>query len=637
MMGKIIEQIEKYSLVAVITLYTVFVVTSSSSPLSFSKLILLTIFATISVLSWALKGYFKNTLSFAKGKFDLAVLLLLVAYIGSTIMRSPNKMEAFLIPGVTTFVILSALFYFLINQSGRVGKTLASYAIVFSGLLLSLSLIFTQLGIFAKIPQLSALFKDTNFNPLGGSVPSIMYLVVVLIIGASLVLKEKEMIKKVFMSVTLGVVVMGLVIVVVNSLPGRPQSPKFPSIQNSWSITVDTLKVSPIWGAGAGNYLTAFNLYRPVSYNSTDLWQVRFTTASNFFFTLVTEVGFAGLVALIALLFALYKNLVESKFSSLEEISLAVFIVLLAFLPAAPVLMFPLFVLLAINSKSENRKFEIEIPTKVPSAIVGTFFVVLMAVFDFYAYKYIVAEATFKNALDSLSKNDASLTYQTMQKAISQNPYVDRYHASLAQVDMAIASSLASKKDITDSDRQTITQLVQGAIAEGKNTVTLNTQRSGNWEVLAQIYRSIMPFAQGADQFAVQTFTQAVSLDPTNPNLRISLGGVYYSLKKYDEAIDSFKLAVLAKPDLANAHYNLAIAYREKKDYDNAINEINSVLSLVSKDSQDYTLAQNTLDELKKNKPAGNSENLTAPTTLEKTNVKPPIELPSDSTPPAGQ
>jgi tetratricopeptide (TPR) repeat protein len=395
--------------------------------------------------------------------------------------------------------------------------------------------------------------------------------------------------------------------------------------------------VSPLWGVGSGNYITAFNLYRPVSYNSTDLWQVRFTTASNFLFTMVTEVGFAGLIALVALIFALYKNLTEVRFGNLEEISVVAFVAMLAFLPASPVLIFPLFTLLAINSKSENRKFEIEIPTRVPSAIVGAFLIILIAVFDVYAYKYATAEATFKVALDSLAKNDASLTYQTMQKAINQNPYVDRYHASLAQVDMAIASSLASKKDITDTDRQTITQLVQGAIAEGKNTVTLNAQRSGNWEVLAQIYRSIMPFAQGADQFAVQTFTQAVSLDPTNPNLRISLGGVYFSLKKYDEAIDSFKLAILAKPDLANAHYNLAITYREKKDYDNAISEMNSVLSLVAKDSQDYALAQSTLDELKKNKPAGNSENLTAPQTLEKTNVKPPIELPQDSTPPSGQ
>ena len=633
-MAKIIEQIEKYSLVTVLSLYTVFVVVTSSSPVSFSKLILLTIFATISIIAWALKGYLKNTLSFATGKYDLGVLFLVVAFVGSTIFKTQNKMEAFLIPGVTSFVILSALFYFLINQIGKSGKMMANYAIIVAGILLSLSLIFTQLGIFGKIPQLSAIFRDANFNPLGGSIPSIIYLIVAFIISLSILVKEKEIIKKVFWGMSMGFLLMGLSIVVTNSLPGHSQSPKFPTLKNSWEITVDTLKNSPVWGAGPANYLTAFNLYRTVSYNSTELWQVRFTTASNYYLTLITETGFVGLFAISLILLVLSKSLRDFKFENLEDLALPVFLVLIALVPASSVLYLMFMTLLALNSKSENKKFEIVIPTKVPSAIVGAFVVVLILVFDFYAIKYSRAEYTFKNALESLSKNDASLTYQTMQKAIQQNPLVDRYHASLAQVNMAIASNLASKKDISDTEKQTITQLVQASIAEGKNTVTLNPQRSGNWEVLAQIYRSIMPFAQGADQFAIQTYTQAVALDPTNPNLRIALGGVYYALGKYDQAIDSYKLAVLAKSDLANAHYNLAIAYRDKKDYDNAINEMNAVLGLVSKDSQDYTLAQTTLDDLKKNKPAGDSANLNAPDKLEKSNVKPPIELPADSTPP---
>ena len=222
----------------------------------------------------------------------------------------------------------------------------------------------------------------------------------------------------------------------------------------------------------------------------------------------------------------------------------------------------------------------------------------------------------------------------------AQNPYVDRYHASLAQVEMAIATSIANNKELTDTDRTNITQLISQAINEGKATVTLNQGRSGNWEILAQIYGNIMPFAQGADQFAIQTYTQAVALDPINPNLRIALGGIYYSLGRYDEAIDSFKLAIMTKPDYANSHYNLAIAYREKKDYDNAIAQMNTVLTLVTKDSPDYTLAQTTLADLEKSKPAAakstGTENLTPPQKQE-TIIKPPIELPKEATPPATQ
>ena len=192
-----------------------------------------------------------------------------------------------------------------------------------------------------------------------------------------------------------------------------------------------------------------------------------------------------------------------------------------------------------------------------------------------------------------------------MTSAIAQNPKVDRYHASLAH-GYGFASSLANNlsaqtgKDTIEADKSTITQLIQ-AIGEGKAVAT-NPQRSGNWEILAQIYKNIMSFATGADQFTIQTYTQAIAFDPINPNLRIALGGVYYALGRYDDAIDAFKLAVIAKPDLANAHYNLAIAYREKKNFDNAIAEMNAVLSLVEKDSPDYALAKTELDNLERNK-----------------------------------
>ena len=64
---------------------------------------------------------------------------------------------------------------------------------------------------------------------------------------------------------------------------------------------------------------------------------------------------------------------------------------------------------------------------------------------------------------------------------------------------------------------------------------------------------------------------------------------------------------------------------------------MSTVLSLVKKDSSDYTLAKNTLDELNKNKPAKTTEgtdNLQAPKPIGTSNVKPPIELPKEATPP---
>jgi tetratricopeptide (TPR) repeat protein len=101
-----------------------------------------------------------------------------------------------------------------------------------------------------------------------------------------------------------------------------------------------------------------------------------------------------------------------------------------------------------------------------------------------------------------------------------------------------------------------------------------------------------MAFSQGADQFAIQALSQATALDPMNPALRLSLGGVYFAIGDYENAIDVFKLAVIAKPDWANSRYNLAVAYREKGETDKAIAEFNNTLSLLEKDSNDWQIVK---------------------------------------------
>jgi tetratricopeptide (TPR) repeat protein len=635
-MEKLLAQSEKYLVTACALLFVIFILPGFPSPYFVPKEILLAGVVSLALIASSVNSILKGETKFAIGKFDIGVVLIAAAYLVTSILKTPNKMEAFFYPGITTFVILSALFYLIVNQFTKKGKNMILMALFASGILLSISILFTQLGLFAKIPQLPAFMKDAAFNPLGANLQSVVYLLVLLPIGIAQVVKEKDTIKKTFFAVSSGVLIFGVVLAGINMLPGKSQTPVLPSWQTSWEVAFETLKQSPLLGAGPANYLSAFNLYRPLSYNQTVLWQVRFSSANNYYFTMITELGFLGLAAFVVLFISIYKKLsADYKERRWEEISLVVLAAAFAIFPSASALIFLFMALLAVFSGSEEKSVIIA-HEKVPSAIVAAPIFIGIIALAIFGTKAVRAEAYYKKSLDALIANNAKDTYDYMVKAATLNPYVDRYHASIAQVDMALANSLATKKDLTDTDRNTITQLVQQAIAEGKSTVVLNPGRSGNWEILAQIYRSIMSFAQGADQFATQTYTQAVALDPINPDMRISLGGVYYALGDYESAINAFQLAVTAKSDFANAHYNLSAAYAAQKEYDKAITEMNTVLSLVPKDSQDYQTAQTALDALKKEKPAtSTSENLTPPSTPAPSNVEPPINLPSEATPPA--
>jgi tetratricopeptide (TPR) repeat protein len=657
-MSKYSETVERWILYLTVFMIPVVVLPVFSNPFDSAKLSILMIGVTLAILAHAGKTFIKGALEFSTSNFDFPVLLLAVAYLVSAILRTPNKMEAFFFPGTATFVLGGALLFFFLNSLSKSQKSVLAKVVFFSGVVVAIISLLAGAGFLAKMSGLPLYVRSISFNTLGGPLPLVVFLGVLLPIAISILTNAEDIIKKSFFGVCSIIIVFALLVNLLNILPGKPDSPKLPTFNTSWIVAIDSLKDNPLWGVGPANYLTAFNLSKPLSYNSTDLWAIRFTNAQSYFLTLLTEVGLVGFAAFAILTWSLLRSLNKDLFSEVSEgnigndkfylLSLGILFVLLYVLPASLPILILFFILLSLNAVTKpirlnfiNQNIDPSSSTsKLPVLVVILPIIAGIIYLWFYSSKVLFAEMKFNKALAYLSKNDGKATYETLGQAISENPYVDNYHASYAQVNLALAQVIAQNKNLTDNDRQTITQLVDQAIREGKAAVTLNPQRSGNWEILARIYQSIIPFAQGADQYAIQTYSQAIALDPTNPVLRISLGGIYYSLNNFEDASRVFELATYAKPDYANAHYNLAAAYREKGDINKAITEMNTVLSLVQKDSSDYNLAKAELDNLEKKKPAATkqtqgTENLTPPKTAEKPVIKPPLELPKEATPPA--
>ena len=633
---KILENIEKYLLYLVVFILPLAVLPVFPNYFETIKLAVLAGTVVLILVLKSIRSISTGSLSYATGNFDLPVVGLASAVLLSAILKTPNKMEAFFLPGNATIIIASVLLYFLINHLPEHNKKNLLLVLITSAAATALVSLFSFFGVFSKIPQLPEIFKQKLFNTLGSPLYVAIFLGATVPSAIYFLIKEKAVALKMYLAGCLTLILVGLGILIYNLVPPAGQMPIFADLSSSWAVAIDTLKESPLLGVGPSNYLTAFNRFRPLSLNASPNWNLRFTTGSNFYFTILTEVGLLGFAFLIVIVFWLVKNRREFM-ENLAFPSLVTLLIALAVFPPGSFLIVLMFALLALNSKARRETlgfFSNKLPLFLATmpTIAGSIFLI------YYSYILLSAEATFNKSLNALNKNDGKATYDLMVKAISQNPSVDRYHASFAQVNMALARAAAQKKDLTDADRNTISQLIQQAINQGKAAAALNPQRSQNWEILAGIYREIMAFAKGADAFTVQTYSQAISLDPTNPNLRIALGGVYYALGNYDDAIDAFKLATFAKPDLANAHYNLAIAYREKKDIERAIAEMKVVLTLVQKDSADYKLAQTTLEELEKNKPAPKvSEgqgSLTPPQATEPA-VEPPLTLPQEATPPS--
>jgi len=632
-MSDFLEKAENTIVLTTLFLSLVLILPFFNDVAGLPKIIVLAVGVTLVLLVKALKAFNLKKIDFAKGEFDLPLFVITLAYTLSAIVITPNKMEAFLFPGTATLIIGCFLLYHLI---GRSQKHIVRICLFVSGIFISLVSVLSFAKAFDVIPQLRPLLVDSKLSLLGGDLPTFIFLAAVLPLGIGLGLKIQDFAKKTFFFVAAGIVLLGIAVSLFGMFPAKGQAISLPSLGVSWNIAFDTLKQSPLLGAGPGNYLSAFNILRPVSYNTTTLWPLRFTVARDFYLTLITETGLLGLAGLILLGIKLSKRR-TIKDESL--ISLFILLILLAVFPAAIPHIVLLFVLLSLVGSSKEETISLSQSSKVPGALIAVPTVALIFAFYFFAGKALSAEANFKKSTEALNRNDAKATYELMRSAISKNTYVDRYHSAFAQVNIALAQNLAQKKDLSEDDKKSISQLIQEAIRQGKASVFLNPQRSGNWELLARIYQAIIPFAQGSDQFALDSYIQAVALDPTSPTLRIALGGVYYALERYDEAIDAFKLAVAAKSDLANAHYNLSAAYRENGEIDKAISEMNIVLTLVQKGSADETIAKTELEDLNKKKPvkanAQEGQSLTPPVKAPEPVITPPLELPQEATPPA--
>jgi len=651
-MSKTLENIESSILYIVVLLFPIVVIPISPNVFVVPKLAFLVFGVMLLFLFKAIRIIYDGKLDLRVGKYDLPVAVIVVSYLVSAFLRTPNKMDAFLLPGTATIVAVSGLLYFLVNQA-RNKRTVLLFLFLSGVLYSAISLLaFSQAT--SAIPQLPAIYQSKFFTPEGGYLPSALFYITLLPIGVSLLLEEKDMVRRVLFGVSTIIVVAGLLIAAYHLLPGRQFQLRFPSLANDWSIAVDALKASPFYGVGPGNYLTAFNRFRPLSYNTTELWAVKFTTSRSLYLTLLTETGLLGVAGVVFLGLSLYRNLkgeikekrlVNWKFSVKPNmVSLCLLIALLAFFPATLLTFAVFFIILAsatttrhtsLNLKTQSTGPESVAASRFPALILGLPIIVAVVLVGYNASKVLAAEYTFKRAVDALAQNKAQETYDLMVDAINSNPRVDRYHSTFAQVNLALANSIALKEEITDADRNSIAQLVQATIRESKSSVALNPYRAGNWGLLARTYQAIAPLAQGADVFAIRTYTQAIALDPINPNLRIGLGGIYYGQGDFDNAIRTFELAIAAKPDHANAHYNLAFALRESGDFDSAIQQMTVVLSLLDNTSNDYEVAKQALEDLQEKRDEARTGNeLNPPQEAPAPVLQPPLELPEESEPP---
>lgn len=454
------------------------------------------------------------------------------------------------------------------------------------------------------------------------------------------------------------------------SFPREIQLP----FSTSWKVSVSAFRDSPLLGSGPSTYLFDFSSYKPIEHLATRFWNVRFDSAFNELLQVLATLGILGLLAFIFLCAVIINfswkaaqvnnqdwDEVDTSLKKSLGVSGLVIVILFALhstsLVSLTISLFILSMLMATNKSVRGKVQELTIGIKASSLSGESTLVtgdalptiilipaVILIIYAFWNMAFLVqADYYHRLALNSASSQGIQ-TYNYLVAAEKLNPRIDLYRSDLAQTNFALANAIATSKgptqsspsgSLTDQDKRTIQQLLTQAINEARAAVTLSPRNRQNWEILASIYRQISGVAQNAFQFSLNAYGRAIQLDPLDPQLRLSVGGLYYSVKNYDLAIRFFSDAVNLKPDFANGFYNLSIALRDRGDLQQAQAAAEKVVSLIDPKNPDYKIASNYLADLKSRIATGsaNQSQITPPaaqetSSLQKKQLPKVLELP---------
>jgi tetratricopeptide (TPR) repeat protein len=628
-----IENLSLFFIGSFLVLLPILFLASTTDAFVLPKQIALSVAIGFFSLLFAVKTVSEGKLKIRTSPFDVAVfLLILVAFLSAIFSR--NRFDSLI--AFVPFFFTGILYFAIVNLVKREKQLLFILVCLILGAVLS-SLI-TILSFIKVYPLPLEYTKVQFFTTFGSLLDQALYLALVLPITGYFIYafsqrlksgraagtpfesaKSEQKDQRPMIGFSIAFVIIATSLAMTIYMLVTTQKPLILPYEAGLQIgfaaisqDTGTVLKSMFLGSGFGTFLNDFTRFKPVDYNlNSNLWSFIFFRSSSFMLELMATTGLLGLAAFIYLVVKIFK-------SGTLFLPLIVAVVAAVLMPFSFTIMSLFFVLLGIFAvvlihsnpekfaesefylvalrkglfvlRPEGERVNLNDSEKRYSKILPiAFLLVILAVVGlplYYTGRFLVSDLTFQKSLIAASQNKGLETYNLQNAAIQAFPYRDIYHRSFSQTNIALANSLASSQRESNSSpsaqlQQNITTLIQQSINEGRAAVAVSPLTSFNWNNLSSVYRALIGVGQNADRFAVATAQQAVVLDPNNPQQYLDLGGLFFQLKQYDEAIRQFQIAINLKRDYSNAWYNLGHAFEAKGDLNNALSAYQNVQNLV--------------------------------------------------------
>ena len=601
-----------------------------------NKQFLVFIVSSVALLFFCLRLVARGHIQISLSPALLPLAGLSVVYILSSLIKHPNPRFSLM----NSTAVATGLFIIYLATTSTQKTFLVVRSIIIgtisSVVLLSVFSIFSHLGIIAQIPGPEWL-QSKVFNPAGSPYNYLTLAVPVLLATISYGVTTRNWMIKPLMLAAAIIIASGSAFSLKLLLPtSENRGVLLLPYSAGWSIAVDTLKTpkTAILGTGPDTFTQVYSRLKPSSLNlDNNIWTIRFPSSSSELLNILTTTGVLGLLffalsylkTIRALLKEKYLSDPETAFLTAGVLSTFLLFILVPSSLPAQVMGIILLIASAVKLKLENshsvKDVQLNLSTKqVTSAysetpakdrpglpvlpwLLTVASVVLLAVFWNIASRTYAANLAIFEASQTVKDNQIK-SYNKQIEASKLDPTDPYLKINLSQTYLAVTKSLLTTgqegKTVTDEDKQKALEFANQALNEAKAAADLTPNDVVVWENLAGISRTLAGYGiEGSVDWTLATYTRAISLDPTNPTLRVQLGTFYFQMEDAEMAVRVLSQAIELKPNWNIPYYNLGLVYKSVKNYPRALAYMEEAKKYTQTDSDEMKQLDEVIGELK--------------------------------------
>ena len=402
-------------------------------------------------------------------------------------------------------------------------------------------------------------------------------------------------------------------------------SPTFTAtLQISLNVFKEGVK-SVFFGSGVGTFGIDWGKYKPLSINQTQFWNLRFTQGFSWLATLAPTMGVLGVLSFLALIASSIYSFLRRIFNIKSEEEFLADSLLLAFVgtvfaaifyPASFTMVMMFFFLLgllsaylsrrslpvqteiinptegspAVNEVNsggffgndfwaiEERKIKFASPWSVFLSSLIMIFFISLGVATLYMEVGKIRSAWALNQgikFSNEGKNDEALT--ALDRMVELDSGNFRNYQTLVQVRTQQINNLINQAVAGQNVQNEFQTVVSKAVQNSQEAINLYPEDASLWRTQGSLYELVIPYIQGSERLALESYRQAIQKVPFNPALWVDLGraGMTYADQigaQINKATgdDKEKLTELYTSVLTDAQTALNKATELKPDYASA-------------------------------------------------------------------